>query len=1321
MADDVDAAFAGWYNDSLEEEEEGHILEEEEEEEIIVLSDKMKERLEGVTEKDRFRSASSSFRSDFSTSSSSDASRRNPFPSRLADGFSEGQLGEVDDDDEEQPNPFTSPLQDRVGTKDFAPLGDLLYKPNLEHRPWARPQAPEVDPEMQDFLFQHVDTTQGIDTMHEKPIIRIFGVTKDGNSVLLETTSFRPYFYARISSKEEAEQVANNLEKFLSTACTGRNKLCLPNARYVLKVEPVRMRSMCGWHRHVPLETMYRFTMAYPGHVKKARDSMEYVNAAVTGRYIKTFEANVPFELRYMVDMGLNGCQWISLKAGTYQKKKNTNGMCQYVWEMKDTHSYKDVECIKTDDMGDLAPMRFLSFDIEAMRDKPGFCQADEDPVVCICARLDVIGQGKVHEAVFYFAPPGHNVNRIENASVFVFREERNMFLAFSQYIQECDPEAFTGWNITGFDWPYLSNRAKHFEAIDMNDWKERLAWHSAQKSMGKPNLPPAPVRPPSFYARFMNFSRIRYSPAYIRESVLQSKAYGAKVIHDLVCDGRFNYDGLDFMYRGQMKKYRSYTLNAISSAVLKDTKVDVDYSQIPRLHKGSDEDRTRLSYYCLKDARLPLEILDKLMAVVNGVEQARVTGVPIKWLLSRGQGIKTFSNILRYKNDWEVVPSRSPKMNNVFTAGGYVRDPIAGYYTTPIATLDFSSLYPSIMQAFNICYSTVESLKWARENLDENDYSVPPVPGVDFCFVKEHVRKGVLPDLLDSLLGQRRFVKGLMKKVDENEEPLYHAVLNGRQLALKVVCNSVYGFLKAFILIDPRLMSAVTGWGQEMIKDTADSVVEWYKDNMIVDRKACEAMGIDFDKEPAPGEPDPRPRCKYAARIIYGGEVFFLLSISHGSFTQDTDSVMVDFGDTSLQEVARLGTEAAKRCTDKFVKPNALVFESVKLTSIFMKKKRYGSLEIEGVKPGETLKQARARADIVPKGLESKRRDNAKIGSETQTKVLEQILRHENVEEAVRIVRQVIEDINMDRVDMSKYIISKGLSKTEAQYEKGGSKLLHTELRKRIKARAAETGEVVPQTGDRVPFIIKAGTGKKGQKNATKAFELSEDPVYAQEHAVPINTAYYIEKQVMAATLRIFTGIWEPHRLPEITSSMPEKKLQSMIAWKRLFAPDLPHMIVKKMRKTRNYGIGKWAKPRPQCLYPGCSRSVEGPNIAVCPDHDFEETKELLEQQVSEAEQKRDAAWDRCKKCAGGGFDEVTCSNKTCDNFFPRSRYIHDVEDLAKDMDRLSLCIKRPTQGTKREEAVVEIHTQQRPARRQKKEDWKPSENRKITSFFSK
>lgn len=55
----------------------------------------------------------------------------------------------------------------------------------------------------------------------------------------------------------------------------------------------------------------------------------------------------------------------------------------------------------------------------------------------------------------------------------------------------------------------------------------------------------------------------------------------------------------------------------------------------------GSDEDRRRLAVYCIKDALLPMKLMEKLSVMVNYIEMARVTGVPLNFLLSRGQQIK--------------------------------------------------------------------------------------------------------------------------------------------------------------------------------------------------------------------------------------------------------------------------------------------------------------------------------------------------------------------------------------------------------------------------------------------------------------------------------------------------------------------------------------------------------------------------------------------------------------------------------------------------------------------------------------------------------
>ncbi|KAJ1560044.1 DNA-directed DNA polymerase delta, partial [Nowakowskiella sp. JEL0078] len=99
---------------------------------------------------------------------------------------------------------------------------------------------------------------------------------------------------------------------------------------------------------------------------------------------------------------------------------------------------------------------------------------------------------------------------------------------------------------------------------------------------------------------------------------------------------------------------------------------------------------------------------MDKLMCVINLSEMARVTGVPFNYLLTRGQQIKVVSQLFRRAREENLlVPAMDSQGTDEQYEGATVIDPEKGYYDTPIATLDFTSLYPSIMMAHNLCYST--------------------------------------------------------------------------------------------------------------------------------------------------------------------------------------------------------------------------------------------------------------------------------------------------------------------------------------------------------------------------------------------------------------------------------------------------------------------------------------------------------------------------------------------------------------------------------------------------------------------------------------
>ena len=141
---------------------------------------------------------------------------------------------------------------------------------------------------------------------------------------------------------------------------------------------------------------------------------------------------------------------------------------------------------------------------------------------------------------------------------------------------------------------------------------------------------------------------------------------------------------------------------------------------------------------YCAKDAYLPQRLMDKLMCFVNYTEMARVTGVPFNYLLSRGQQIKVVSQLFRSAGEaGYIIPALKSEGTDEQYEGATVIEPTKGFYDVPIATLDFASLYPSIMQAHNLCYTTLlDKQTIERLNLVEGeDYVHTPTNGKFYPF----------------------------------------------------------------------------------------------------------------------------------------------------------------------------------------------------------------------------------------------------------------------------------------------------------------------------------------------------------------------------------------------------------------------------------------------------------------------------------------------------------------------------------------------------------------------------------------------------------
>ena len=306
-----------------------------------------------------------------------------------------------------------------------------------------------------------------------------------------------------------------------------------------------------------------------------------------------------------------------------------------------------------------------------------------------------------------------------------LFKDERELLRSWGKFFRSTDPDLLIGYNIVNFDFPYLINRAATLGVEDFPYWGRMIG------------------------------SKLR-----MKDTTFSSKAYGTRDSKEINIEGRVQFDLLQAVQRDHKLQAVELLAQRCLRALPRRAEGGRAPLAISELQAGTAETRRRLAVYCLKDAYLPQRLLDKLMYMYNYIEMARVTGVPLSFLLSRGQSIKVMSQILRKAAARGMLVPHMPKKGGgeqseggVAFEGATVLDAKAGYYELPIATLDFASLYPSIMMAHNLCYCTLVPAN-AVSRMAPEDISKSPTGDV---FVKANKTKGILPEILEELLSARK------------------------------------------------------------------------------------------------------------------------------------------------------------------------------------------------------------------------------------------------------------------------------------------------------------------------------------------------------------------------------------------------------------------------------------------------------------------------------------------------------------------------------------------------------------------------------------
>jgi len=575
-----------------------------------------------------------------------------------------------------------------------------------------------------------------------KPVIRLFGKTKEGKTVCAFYDGFEPYFYIlpTESGKEEAVE-------FLKKNFGG----------LVIKIEDVERFLPIGFQSQKT--EMLKITLADPSNVPLIREELRKKH------FIKeVFEADILFKYRFMVDYGIFGMGSVEV-----------SGESSSTAIVKTNHriTAKEIKPLREDINPEL---KYMSVDIEVVPSREGLPDARKDEIAMISMAFH----------------PKHNdqeslvllVKKIKNGdkTIKTFSSEADMLREFLRIVDGFDPDVIIGYNINGFDLPYIIERFRQ---------------------LGIPCLIGRCVKKPASSKKFGMW-------------------YSNTVVGRVVADA---YELIKESVGKGLIRLKRYGLGDVSKALLNEDKIDIAHSEIGKYWNGDGIKIEKLISYSRKDSVLALKLVLEKNMLDKFIELSKVSGSLLQDSLSSGESsrmetllLKKFNEadfVLPCKPSPEEVSRRNVERETKALKGALVLEPEAGLHKNCVVYLDFKSMYPSIYISYNICPTTLLEK-------DSKEKSIPTPYGVKFA--SKEVRRGIIPQIVEHLITQRDIVKKEMKE-ERNENK--RRELDAKQFALKTMANALYGYTgyiraKLYVL---DIANAITSCGRYLIQQTREIV----------------------------------------------------------------------------------------------------------------------------------------------------------------------------------------------------------------------------------------------------------------------------------------------------------------------------------------------------------------------------------------------------------------------------------------------------------------------------------------------------------------
>ena len=760
----------------------------------------------------------------------------------------------------------------------------------------------------------------------------------------------------------------------------------------------------------------------------------------------------------------------------------------------------------------------------------------------------------------------------IENSTIETYSSEKDVLLAWQQLVQRENPDIIIGYNIFGFDYEFMFRRSEENNCVedflklgrnkdeicgnkDKDSGKWKIEESSIQIASGQHDLRfikmngRLQVDLYNFYRRGENLTsyKLDYVAGYfigdmvkkiehndnktiINTSNLTGLLVGSFVhIEEIGHSVDYYEDGAKFIVTEIDKDNCKFTIDSIINPDFSKkvrwclAKDDVTPKDIFRMTNGSADDRAVIAKYCIQDCNLVHYLFNKSDILTGFIEMAKISSVPINFLVMRGQGIKLQSLIA---NECRKIRTLIPVIEKGDLDEGYegaiVLPPKCDLYLdNPVACNDYASLYPSSMISENLSH---DSKVWTKEfdlagNLVEEwgvkdahgNYIYDNLPEYEYVDVQydtfryyrknpkaaaEKIKCGfkicrfaqfadgesaIMPAILKKLLKAR---KDTRKMIPNQTDEFMKQVLEQRQLGYKVTANSLYGGCgaKTSSFYEKDIAACTTAMGRKFLTYGKRIIEECYG-NKICDTKNYGQV---------------RTKAEY----IYG----------------DTDSVFYTFnleelngnpirGKQALEITIELAQQAGEIAASFLKAPHDFEYEKTFMPFCLLSKKRYVGMLYE-TDPNKCKRKEM--------GIVLKRRDNAPIVKDVYGGIIDILMKKQSIPDAVAFLKNCLQNVVDEKYPIDKLIITKSL---RSGY-KNPKSIAHKVLADRITAR--DPGNK-PGPGDRIPFAYIVVPGKKVLQG-----DKIETPSFIEENKLKIDYSFYITNQIMKPIQQLFALVLE-------------------------------------------------------------------------------------------------------------------------------------------------------------------------------------------------